>query len=331
MDDFWRKEEKLEWFGDNPLSSIAFEQITPNDKHNWINLADNDFERLLPLMSKDVKLGKVEEAVFGLFSLGVVTARDEWVYDFDENNVKHKIKFLIDFYNKDLSVFKGQRKEKIKELIGKRDKREIKWTRAVVNDIEKQKKYVFNKEKVMRCEYRPFTAKDIYFSQNLNEMQYQLPQIYGYGANTSINFLSVNSSNELAVLASNKIFDYCYLKMGNGGTQCLPLYRYNKTCERHDNITDWGLQQFRAHYNDKRITREDIFHYTYAVLHHPAYRQKYALNLKREFPRLPFYTDFRQWAAWGKELMDLHINYETVKPFKLKRVDATNARPRARN
>ena len=90
-----------------------------------------------------------------------------------------------------------------------------------------------------------------------------------------------------------------------------------------------GLRQFQTHYKDKSITREDIFHYTYAVLHHPAYRRKYELNLKREFPRLPFYTDFRQWASWGKELMDLHINYETVKPFKLKRVDAgTNPSPR---
>jgi predicted helicase len=89
--------------------------------------------------------------------------------------------------------------------------------------------------------------------------------------------------------------------------------------------------QFRDHYGDQKITREDIFHYTYAVLHHPAYRRKYALNLKREFPRLPFYEDFRQWAAWGRELMDLHINYETAKPFKLKRVDAqTNSTPRTK-
>ena len=65
------------------------------------------------------------------------------------------------------------------------------------------------------------------------------------------------------------------------------------------------------------ITKEDIFHYTYAVLHNPAYRKKYELNLKREFPRIPFYTDFWQWAKWGKELMVLHINYETVKPFAL--------------
>jgi very-short-patch-repair endonuclease len=74
----------------------------------------------------------------------------------------------------------------------------------------------------------------------------------------------------------------------------------------------------------RRITKEDIFHYVYAVLHHPAYRKKYELDLKREFPRVPFYDDFWQWAAWGKRLMELHLNYESAKPFGLKRVDVVN-------
>jgi len=105
-----------------------------------------------------------------------------------------------------------------------------------------------------------------------------------------------------------------------GGT-CLPLFRYNAKGERFDNITDWGLQQFVNQYQDKTINKGDIFYYTYAVLHNPAYREKYELNLKRDFPRLPFYEDFRKWAAWGKALMDLHINYETVNPWPLERHD----------
>ena len=107
-----------------------------------------------------------------------------------------------------------------------------------------------------------------------------------------------------------------------GGTQCLPLYRYDANGNRIDNITDWGLQQFQVRYADEVIAKETIFHYTYAVLHHPAYRTKYELNLKREFPRIPFYDNFHQWAAWGKALMDLHIDYETVMPFGLERRDA---------
>ncbi|MDB9326330.1 DNA methyltransferase, partial [Nodularia spumigena CS-590/02] len=103
--------------------------------------------------------------------------------------------------------------------------------------------------------------------------------------------------------------------------QCLPLYRYDKEGKRIDNITDWGLKQIQSHYQDKTITKIDIFHYTYAVLHNPEYRKKYELNLKRDFPRLPFYENFAQWVNWGKQLMELHINYETVAPYKLTRVD----------
>jgi predicted helicase len=111
--------------------------------------------------------------------------------------------------------------------------------------------------------------------------------------------------------------------MGNGGTQCLPRYNHSEN-QKHENITDWGLTQFQTHYkesNGAQITKEDIFYYTYAVLHSPVYRVKYEQNLKREFPRLPFYADFTQWRDWGRELMDLHINYETQDAFALERKD----------
>jgi len=321
LDDFWRKEEKLEWLRDNPIEKISFDSVEPNDKHTWINQTDNDFETLLPLIDKDVKLGRKEEAIFELFSLGVVTARDEWVYDFDKKKLSDKINFLIDSYNKDLKTFKGKSKDKIKEEIGKRDSREIKWTRAVVNDIAKSNKFKFDETKIKIFEYRPFVKKHLYFDSDLNEMQYQLPRVYGERENITINFLCVNSSNELAVLASNKPFDYCYLKMGNGGTQCLPRFGYSEN-QKHENITDWGLTQFQNHYkaaNGARITKQDIFYYTYAALHSPVYRRKYEQNLKREFPRLPFYDDFTKWRDWGKELMNLHVNYETQDAFALER------------
>ncbi len=82
-------------------------------------------------------------------------------------------------------------------------------------------------------------------------------------------------------------------------------------------------RQFQEHYGDAAITKRDLFHYTYAVLHHPAYRAKYEVNLKREFPRLPFYEGFRQWAEWGRTLMDLHLGYEQAAPFPLTNHDRT--------
>jgi predicted helicase len=118
----------------------------------------------------------------------------------------------------------------------------------------------------------------------------------------------------------------------------VPLYRYENS-QRIDNITDWALSQFQKHYQPGRgkkakpITKEAIFHYVYAVLHDPVYREKYAQNLKREFPRIPLYGDsdatLWQWAGWGEALMKLHIGYETVEPFALKRTDVPDDKAKA--
>ncbi|HET7816632.1 MAG TPA: type ISP restriction/modification enzyme, partial [Sphingomicrobium sp.] len=95
--------------------------------------------------------------------------------------------------------------------------------------------------------------------------------------------------------------------------------------ERVDNITDWAVKQFEAHYGKKAgVTKDAIFAYCYAVLHDPIYREKFALNLKREFPRIPFYDDFALWAGWGQQLLDLHMGYEKAKPFKLTRLNTPN-------
>ena len=129
--------------------------------------------------------------------------------------------------------------------------------------------------------------------------------------------------------------------------QYVALRRFDDMGNGIDNITDWALKQFTAHYQGgepspppspggrrsktaaRPITKQAIFHYCYAVLHDPLYRQKYAQNLKREFPRIPFYADFWPWAGWGEALMALHIGYETVTPFSLTRTDEPDARTRA--
>ena len=129
------------------------------------------------------------------------------------------------------------------------------------------------------------------------------------------------------------------LNQGNGGTFSVGRYHYTPDGTRLDNITDWALGQFRTHYGvisstSKRearrpITKDAIFHYVYAVLHDPLYREKYAQNLKREFPRIPFYPDFWRWADWGEKLMALHTGYETVKPWPLARLDTPDAKATA--
>jgi predicted helicase len=155
----------------------------------------------------------------------------------------------------------------------------------------------------------------------------------GAEPNITIAFLCVSSANPLAVLAVPQLFDTCLLKMGNGSTQGLPRYRITKSGHYLDNITDWALEQFQAHYcadygSRQTITKDAIFHYLYAVLHDPIYREKYALNLRREFPRIPFYADFWRWADWGERLITLHIGYETIEPWPLSRVELPDEKSR---
>jgi predicted helicase len=194
---------------------------------------------------------------------------------------------------------------------------DIKWDRELTKYLERRINKEFEPKNIKQSLYRPFTKMSLYFDKHFNGMPYQWFDLFTENDpdNKYIAFSALGSTKPFHCLGSNLIVDLHL----TGDSQCITLYRYDKEGNRIDNITDWGLEQFQAHYNDNTITKEDIFHYTYAVLHNPAYRTKYELNLKREFPRLPFYDDFHKWVSWGKQLMDLHINYETVTIYPLKR------------
>lgn len=305
--DFDTAEEKLRFLAETKFTDIHFEHITPDKNHNWINQTDNDFDNLLPLVDKDVKTGKAQEAVFKLFSSGIKTQRDEWVYDLSEQSLAEKMKFCIKIYQS--------------QILGiTESKFNIKWDRELTKYLDRGIIKCFDCQNIKPSLYRPFVKMKLYFDRHLNGMTYQWFDILNDIdlENKYIVIPGLASPKNFHSLASKNIIDLNCLP---AGCQCLPLYRYNKNGNRIDNITDWGLAQFQNHYNDFTITKLDIFHYTYAILHNPAYRTKYELNLKREFPRLPFYDDFHKWVNWGKQLMDLHINYETVKPYPLKRID----------
>ena len=130
--------------------------------------------------------------------------------------------------------------------------------------------------------------------------------------------MGISSDKPFSILSIDTYTDLNYLSPAANGCRIFSLYNYNNCGKKIENITDWGLEQFHTNYNDKTINKEDIFNYVYAVLHNPEYRKKYEMNLKREFPRIPFYDDFWKWAGWGKKLIDLHINFETVEEYPLK-------------
>lgn len=166
--------------------------------------------------------------------------------------------------------------------------------------------------------YRPYFKKLIYFSHLFIDEKGNSKELFLQDNKTIL--CCYGERLDFCALVTNHIPSLNFFSLEVA--QAVSLYRYDENNERRDNITDWALNQFQTNYNDiKSITKQDIFHYTYAVLHSPQYRRKYEQNLKREFPRLPFYEDFTQWRDWGRELMDLHINYETHEPFPLERKD----------
>jgi len=304
LDDFWRKEEKLDWFASNSLKDIPFNHITPDKDNNWINITDNDWFTLTPL-----------DKLFDLTCNSVKTNRDEWLYDFDKFNQLEKAKYFICTYNKQLdsNVFENNELDY-----------SIKWSRDLKNKLKQKRKIDFLEYKILVSQWRPFTKQFFYSEKILSDVLTD-NHVQLWGADLKQNNITINLSGTSAmkpfqVLSSTIISDYEFIEKN----QCISLYRYDKSGNCLDNITDWSLQHFKEQYTDQTITKEKIFHYVYAVLHNPDYRTQYEQNLKRNFPRIPFYKDFAKWTTWGKYLMDIHINYETVEPFNLKEIIIDN-------
>ena len=315
-EDYEKAFSKKAFLKENTLKSIPFIKCNPDGKGNWINQTDNDFDSLIPLMDKDVKGGKSEEAIFKLFSNGVKSQRDEWIYDFSKENLSQKMQYFIDIYSKTL-----QNPSFI-------DKMTIKWDADLESYLNRKIKKNFEEKKILKTLYRPFTSLNFYFDKHFNGRTYQWFNIFRADEkNVTININSFGMDKPFATIVSDTIVDVQNLPNG----QCLPLYRYTSTGEREENITDWALALFRGRYGrnaasvgtSEALERLDIFHYVYAVLHDPTYRMKYEQNLKRDFPRIPFYDDFWKWAEAGKQLVDLHLYYETAAKYPLQREDKT--------
>ena len=302
------------------ITDSPFETISPDDKANWLNQSGSDFETLMPVATRETKRAKAraeERALFGLYSLGIATNRDEWAYDFDERHLSSKAQNFITVYNRELDRFQRERPERSE--LGQWVDRSIKWTSELENHIARGNPLEYSTESIITSIYRPFVAMSTYYAPIFTHRRYQQPIIFPHngGANRVICFQNIASSGPFRALATDKLPDLHL----TGDTQCLPLYRYLEDGTRVSNITEWGLRQFRDHYDDQSITPERIFAYTYAALHDPIYREKYATDLTRDFPRLPFHDDFPAWVELGQELLDLHIGFESAEPYPLKRVD----------
>ena len=320
------EEDKLAWLGSLSAFSIDWSDVKPDARNNWIGQANTDFDDLLPIANpatKNSKTSSRSSAIFKLYSLGVATNRDEWVWNTSRSELEERVEWHIDAYTKTLNDAATDRKF---DYESRYENTDIKWTRLTRRLLESGSRIEFLNENVRLGMYRPFAKRYFYYSPQLNEVQYQTPKIFK-GDNRSITFMGDSTDKSYFSLAIDKVPDLNFVSPASGGTQTLPRYRFTRSDQRVDNITDWALNKFTKRYGKKAgVTKDAIFAYCYAVLHDPVYREKYALNLKREFPRIPFYPDFAQWVEWGETLLDLHIDYEEVEPYPLKRVDTPNAK-----
>ena len=317
--------DKLSYLSETTLDQITFEGVTPDKRNDWLNQSNSDFETLMPLANRQTKLAKTsadEQAVFGLYSMGISTNRDEWVYDFEENTVSDKVLFFCRTYRDEMLRFKTEEPDTYS--IGSWVNRSIKWTTELERHLTNGDTLSFAEQNIVSGLYRPFVTKHCYYAPIITHRRYQMPQIFPHQG---------NKNNKMICFCVNGKDFYCLAvdKVANlhftGDTQCLPLYRYTPYGERVSNITEWGLRQFREHYGDDGITAEDVFAYVYAMLHDPAYRQKYEVDLLREFPRVYFQTEFAEFVRLGQELLDWHLGFETVEPYPLERRDKDEVTP----
>jgi predicted helicase len=302
--------EKLTWLNEMRFRMLEFQELQPDGKGNWLKVTDNDWDTLVPLFAKDTKAGTDEAAIFKLYSNGLKTGRDEWVIDWKPRKLGAKIKAFLQIYDQ-------VRKTKSEEL-----DLTIKWDRELTKYLARNVKLKYQAKHIVRHSYRPFVNRVLYYEKWLNMMTYQWRRIFPTGTEENV-VIAVNDAGghkPFHCLASKHIVDLHY----TGDAQCLPRWRYEGDT-RVDNITDWALGLFQEAYAAELapsdLSKDDIFHYVYAVLHHPTYRDTYAQNLKRDFPRLPLYRGFRQWADWGAQLLAYHLNFDSTAPYGLRKQD----------
>ncbi len=318
VDDYQKahiKQDLLVGFKD--YTNVPMKQAEIDVKHTWLTEGlQAEFDGFIPMGTKDAK--SVEETtvdvIFKTYSNGIVSSRDAWVYNFNRTALADNIQTMINTYNTEMDRWRRREDQQvdIRDFVNYDDKN-IKWDRELRLQLQRGRCTEYNKDKVRLSLYRPFTKSNLYFERNLINCVYIIPTFFPTPEtekeNLAIGLRTIGSNRAFHCLMVNVIPDFHL----TGDSQCFPFYIYDEDgTNRKENITDWALDAFRKHYKDDTITKWDIFHYTYAVLHHPEYREKYQANLKRDLPHIPYIPEpnFRSFVDAGAELADIHVNYE---------------------
>lgn len=348
--DYLSREDKLRILSSQSLEAVQWEQLTPSHEGDWINQRDERYATFQTLGNKDKLLAN--ESVFALYSGGQKTGRDAWAYNSSKQSLKENMESMIGFYNGQVDSFAKHCQangistpttsdvDKFIDL----DATKISWSRADKARVATGEVYALQVGSVRVSTYRPFMRAFAYFDRKLNDTLGQLPRVFPTLGHKNIGFYNVGNGSAVpfSVLMLDSVPDLHVTGAGSGG-QFFPRYSYREATddggfdfgggavvdgyERIDNITSNALAAYRRTYADPAISPDDIFFYTYALLHSPSYREQFAADLKKSLPRIPKVQDFHGFAAAGRDLSKLHLGYEEAEPYTgiVEKVSGTTA------
>jgi len=325
LGEFWRKEQKLEYLHSvQNVEQVEWKKLHPDSDHTWLTegLRD-DFKSLMPLGNNETKRGTSTSALFKSFSIGVNTNRDDWAYNFNALTLANNMSSLIDTYNAEVRrwLSKGQTtRGEVDNFVLYDDKR-IKWSSRLKESLVRGTEVTYSDDSIRLALYRPFTVTHLYFDPILNQRRGRFPSIFTTADSRNL-VLSIGGYGRkgFSVLASNRIVD---LNLFGDPQQSFPFYVFDAEDgrKRRENISDWALEQFQTHYTERSITKWQIFNYVYAILHHPLYRERYAANLKRDLPHVPYAPDFNAISELGKRLIEIHTEFDTQPEYPLEKIE----------
>ncbi|MDE0240040.1 MAG: DEAD/DEAH box helicase family protein [bacterium] len=331
--DYLTRERKLEILSEagSIIGIDDWQRIKPNRHHDWVSQRDDAFYALYPMGSKRAKAGKSDDAIFLQYSRGLETARDAYIYNYSSVTCAQVAKRMVKNYSNVLREWRGAARNslELEDIIERHSSSAIKWDDQLKDNLCREKVITYSNDRVWTAQYRPFVKQRCYTEYLLVKRKSQQDTFFPTAGtrNHTICVPGIGSTKAFSVLMVNYMPD---LNFESAGCQCFPRHRFeplgaskalpgmDAAPERIDNITDAALKRFRTHYRDCAISKDDIFDYVYGVLHAPDYRSRFASDLSKSLPRIPMATDFRTFAAAGRELARLHLGYEDGPEYPLK-------------
>ena len=305
------------------VGNVNWQTIQPDTRQTWLTEGlREDFETFIPIGSKAAKAtkGEVSSVIFHQFSSGVKTNRDAWAINFNRDVLKDNATRMMDTYNTQLLKWEQQKARDVDDFVAY-DNQKINWSSGLKQKLTSGYIAEFTPEKIRKILYRPFTKSHLYFDRFMAERVYVFPSIFPTPQTETENqVICVNISQErpFTCLMTDCIPEHIMTGGFGSAGQYFPFYIYNEDgTNRRENITDWALAQFREHYRDEKITKWDIFHYIYVLLHHPTYCERYQMNLKRDLPHIPFAPKFWEFVEAGRRLAEIHVHYEDQPKYQL--------------